>query len=227
MSQTVSITHYNIRTMVDDLDPEARAISTPRLAQLVDRKVRSLVGRVLQPLNTPTTIALVAGTFDYNLSTIPSSVRQLILNSNGLPLDRLSLPELNTIYAQDTAVAVARGTPRHYALFEIEGNVVRVRIGPTPVATDTVDVYYDYFPAFSPTDMSATIGLNEQMMNILEKSCAAECIVMMDDADLARRKLNRQMAALWSAEVERMIGDENWRHRMYESQETVDLCNPD
>lgn len=225
MSQTVSVTHFNIRVLIDDLDPEARAISTIRMTHLVDRKVRWITSRTFQPLATTTTISLVAGTFDYNLSRIPTSVRQLILNSDGVPLERLSLPELNATYRQDTAVPLGNGTPRHYALYELDGEIVRVRIGPTPAVADTVDVYYDAYPTFDADDMTTTIALNKSMLMALEKACAAECLLMMTKKDLARRKVNPAVAQAWMAEVEQAIADENWRHRMYESQERVDEVN--
>jgi hypothetical protein len=230
MSQIALTTHHNIRLLIDDLDRDTYAINPHRLSLIIRRKVQLLTARTFQPLVTPTTIALVAGTFDYTVTGTPNSIRQLILNSDGTPLERLPLPELNAIYKQDTLGAAGRGTPRHFAMYELNTQVNKIRVGPTPSAADTLDIYYDIYPASNvgnPDTASSDVPFGDIMLAALEKSVAAECVLAMDDADRKRRKLSREYAGALAAEAEALIAAENWRQRMYEAQETVDLVNPD
>lgn len=224
MSQTGIVTHYNIRTMIDDLSRESYAISTPRMNLIVKREVQLLAARSILPIVSPTSIALTAGTYDYTITGTPQTIRQLILNSDGTELDRISLEEMNNLYKQDTNVAAGRATPRVYALYEINTQVCKVRLGPTPVANDSLDIYYEIAPAAAETALidgtsagvygsANDVPFPPLLLGALERMCAAHCVSVMDEADRARRKINPQAIGLWRDEADDMVRQSNWRAR--------------
>lgn len=227
MSQTALVTAMNIRILIDDVGADQRAINTLRLYALIQSRAQSLSARAFQhTVTTPTTINLVAGTYDYTVTGTPKSIRQVILNSTGGELLRLPFEEMVRRFKQDSAVAAGRGTPVYFSEYENTQTASgaygtaptrKIRFGPTPIATDAADVYYTIMPAPSVGNTlagSSEIPFSPLLLKALEKAVAAECVAMMDDADLARRKLHRGMAQAWRAESDQIVREENWRQRL-------------
>lgn len=213
MSQTTAVTHQNIRRLIDDLNPEQYAISSYRMGTIVSSQVQNLASRTFQPrVAPPETVALVAGTFDYTLTLANNFVHQLMLDSNGWELEKLSFEELNAYYRQDTNSPVGRSTPCHYAPFETNAQVHRIRVAPTPASSDTLNVYRNVLPAATAGE-STDVPFSNVMLRTLEKACAIQCIGVMNPDDRERRKISPEVMNLWREDVENGVRSENWRQR--------------
>src|SRR6185503_5296046 len=106
----------------------------------------ALAARTYQPLNAspPTQLTLSAGTYDYTTSLANLAIRQVMRKSDGGEVFRIPLEELNARYRQDTDVPVDRSAyVIHYALYETNTQLTRLRVGPTPSATATLLLYKD------------------------------------------------------------------------------------
>lgn len=212
MSATRAITELRIRRLLDDLDPDAYAISSVRMHDLLDIEMQLLASRAVLSMEATVTITLVAGTYDYTISGILSNLRQAVLNSNGFPLTPLPLEELNATYFQGTAQAVGRSTPRYYALFETSAQASKMRVAPTPVAADTINLFYSVVPtALSDT---TNIPFSAPLVRVLELSCATSALSMMSPEDRQQRMLGPEAAGRWAQMAEQGLRDENWRQRV-------------
>lgn len=213
MSATRSVTEANIRLLIDDSNPDDYAISSVRLHQVVQGEMQLIGSRMALPMEAVTSVSLVAGTYDYTLTGIVADVRQVMLDSNGRALDPLTLEEMNRNYYQDTTPGTGRGTPRYYALYETSAQLSRMRVAPTPNASDTLKLYHGLIPAALSAD-SSTIPFSAPLLRVLERSAAAECVAMMSPEDRAKRMIGIESLTLWREMAEQGFRDENWRLRI-------------
>jgi hypothetical protein len=236
MSQSVTQTHYNVRLLIDDVDADQYAISIPKMSVIIAKAVQLIAVRSYQSLSAaPTSLALVAGTTDYSLAASPTAIRQVILNSDGVPLDRIPLEQLNEMFRQDTAVSAGRGIPRYYAVYDVNNpasgadTTCKIRVGPTPSAADSLKIYYDLIPTRNTgnyiENAAAVIPFSPPLVSAVESTAAAECVASMDDDDIKRRKISRGYAQVLLQNAERMILESNFRQRMMEAQDEVDEVN--
>jgi len=217
MSQTAAETALNVRRMIDDLDKDDYAISSLRMANIISGAVQALAARTHQPINAspPTTIVLSNGVFDYTISLANIAIRQILLASNGRDLVRIPLEELNARYRQDTSVpAASTSFPTHYALYETNTQLTRIRVGPTPDASaGTLLVYRDVLPASTSGDTSS-IPFGNLMCQAVEASAAAECVLSMVPEERAKRMISQDVVQLWLKGVDDAVKAENVRQRM-------------
>jgi hypothetical protein len=212
MSQTRAITEMNVRYLIDDLDPEDYAISSVRMHQYLQGQMHLLASRMVLPMEAVTSVAVVAGTYDYTLTGTVGDIRQIQWNATGGELEPMLFEELNAEFKQDTAVVYSSGTPRAYAPFETSAQASKIRVAPTPAATGTLKVYYGIIPAALTAD-SSVIPFSAPMLRILERLVASECVSVMSPEDRKRRMLGTEVVAFWARMVEHGISDENFRMR--------------
>jgi hypothetical protein len=236
MSQGARKTHFNVRLLIDDTDREQYAISVFKLSAILNRTIQLVATRTYQSLSAaPTSLSLVAGTVDYSLVGAPTSIRQIVLNSDGIELEKIDLATLNDMFRQDASGASAsRGIPRFFALYETNSAVAgtettcKIRVGPTPSAADTLRIYYDLLPNRDSGDWltgPGAIPLSPPLISAVENLTASSCLMSMDDDDLKRRKISRGYAQILERDAEKMIAEHNFRQRMLEAQDTVDEVN--
>lgn len=209
MSQTRSVTSYNIRLLIDDLDPDDYAISSVRMNQYIQGQMHLLGNRMVLPMEAVTSVAVTGGTYDYTLTGTAGDVRQVFWNSTGQELDRLSFEDIVSQFLQDTSVS-STGTPAYYSLYETSAQASKLRLAPTPAASGTLKIYYGIIPAALTTDAS-TIPFSAPMLRVLEKMVARECLGIMGPDDLKRRMISKDVIPLWTQQIEQGISYENFR----------------
>ena len=212
MSQTRLVTEQNVRYLIDDLDPDDYAISSVRMHQYLQGQMQLLGGRMILPMEAVTSVAVVAGTYDYTLTGTVGDVRQVLWNANGLVLEPLSFDELNETFRQDTALNYTATVPMCWALYETSAQASKLRIAPTPAASGTLKVYYGVIPASLTAD-SSTIPFSAPMLRILERMVASECVTVMSPEDRKRRMIGTGVVAMWQRATEMGIANENFRMR--------------
>lgn len=224
MSQTAAVTALAIRRLIDDLDKSDYAISSVRLANIVQSKVQMLATRLIQPMvaSPPTTISVLVGVTDYTVLLTVAGIRLVTLKTLGYPLEPTSFEIITDMFRLDSDHPWEGTPPTHYAPYKTNTQLDRIRIGPKPTAALTLNVYKDTFPLDGAGDGSA-VPFSTLMLRALEKACALECVATMSAKDREKRMISTDVLKLWAAEVDQAIKDENWQQRMAGgSQERVD-----
>lgn len=226
MSKHAAAIHHSIRAWIDDLDRDAFAISTDRMDEVVKAGIQQIAARAFLQLETvPTTVTLSPGVYDYTMTRRSKSIHLILVESTGATLSPTSFDDLNQRYKQDTDMANESGTPCCFALFETASTsappvhglapVVKIRVAPTPTEADELNVYWTAHPdPDTGTYSSSTIvPLSPTLTAALEMACAAQCALLMDPADRARRKISPEVSAMWMSQANSMLREENMRYR--------------
>lgn len=212
MAATRVTVRRRIQELLGDTNPSERVVNTLKVEALINHHIVLLAARTIRNTETNLSIATASGTFDYTIhATLEAqAVDQVYLNSTGTELRYLTLAEIGVLYKQGTTGAAANATPVHYTIFENEAQVPKIRLGPTPNATDAVDLVLSVMPTL-PTADSTSILFPDVLMRGLEAAVAADCIDMMDDASLSALKLSRGAGASFRAQVEVAVAEHNAR----------------
>lgn len=228
MSVTRSRAVWRVREMLRDMDYSDSLASDYVYIDVVERNARSIAGRVFLPLLSVQSTSLTAGTYEYTLTdTQVQSITQVILNSNGQELVFVPWEQFNAHWKQDSATPVSSGTPTEYTWREIAStglgiNDAVIRVGATPSADDTIDIYRaNAVPSattpapsqqFTMTDSTA-IPFADDLMAGLYAACAGEIAATSAPEALAKRGLSPNCAGVWLAQVTPAIVTYNRRMR--------------
>ena len=214
MAQTRAVVRGRIQELLGDVNPSERVFGTFRYNEIIGRNVPMLAVRCMMPRETVVSLALTATTYDYTIaaSTDATGVSQVFLNSTGDELGFVPFEQFNAYYRQDTAEPRDSGTPREYTLSENTSNVTRIRIGPTPDASDTAKIHIERIPAALTAD-SSSIPFAEDLMRGLESLCAAEVVLVMSPEQRARLGLSPDSVSKWLGDADRVVHDYNVRQR--------------
>lgn len=203
MSDTRGAVKRRIRLRIDDMNPNDRAIDDERMDILIEDRMHLLAQEVgLGAVWTTTLVTLAASTWQY---TLPTSVQyervmDVVLRSLATPLDRVTHAEMTALRDGGTAT----GDPTHYALFEDSSQQVNIWVYPTPTQVDYLDGLRAQIPTTLSSDSSA-IPFSTPLLKALEKSVAAEAILLMDEESRAERKAVVDEVPNWKREVQRAI----------------------
>ena len=203
MSATLAQTRANVYEMLGDLNSDLRSIGVFRLNQAIEKHSQLVAGRTIRPRETISSVALVANTYDYSLSAEIMGVHQVFLNSNGFELGYLPFTDFNAFYRQETASPVG-GTPMQYTVWEGTNGALRIRVGPTPAAADTLKVHNGIVPVALSAD-STSIFCTRELLRAIECFAAAECVMLLSEDELAKLKTTRGYAAVLMDQAEQGI----------------------
>lgn len=227
MSATRSATEDIIRLLIDDHDRDDYAISSIRMAEIIQGQMQLLGAQTHLPMEAVTSVALLAGTYDYTLTGVVGDVRQVIDNATGMELTPVTLDELVSTYRQDTAVPQGSSNPPlYYAVLETSAQLSRIRVAPTPGASGTLKVYYGIVPASLSADAS-TIPFSAPLLRVLERSCAMECVASMSREDRAQRMISADVLSIWQNSVSEGLRAENLRLRVVGSGTQANVIETD
>lgn len=203
----------NIRSLIDDLDPERYAIKTTRMRQMIEAQMELIASRTFLPQESVTSVALLAGTYDYTLTGVVGDIRQLVDDATGVPLIEVPMEEMVVTYRQDSSQPAPRGKPLAFAVAERSDQAVRIRVGPTPISTGTLDLYYGVIPSGLTSDISL-IPFSEPLLRALERAVASQCVVAMSESDASRNMISADIVPVWRQMVDDAIREENMRLRI-------------
>lgn len=140
------------------------------LFTLVNDAVRELSAKT-KDYRSSATLALVAGTSDYTVSTaIASDVGEIFLIDTG---DRQIYPrDLDTLTEEKHWLSTEEGdvAPADPEYFAVISNGSTLRVVPTPVTSANVTVYYSVKVSaltFSTTNLALTIPLHDEYLDAL------------------------------------------------------------
>ena len=220
MSATRATVRGRIQEILGDVNPSERVVNQFRLDETIGRNMHLIAGRAMMPRDSVTSVALVASTYDYSLSASLTyqMVEQVLLDSTGREIAFVPFAQFNAYYRQDTAQPIGTGTPQEYTLYETTTNILKIRFGPTPSASDTAKVHAAAVPALLTAD-SSVIPFAHTLIRGLESACAAEIVLALSDEALGRLGLSRGVARKWSADAEGAIHDYNVRQRRMGAQQ--------
>jgi hypothetical protein len=203
----------NIRLLTNDVDPSAYAISDSNLHGMVSAGMQHMAARTFLPQEEVLTLTMVPGTYDYTLTGISGDIRRIIRNSDGVELGQMTMEQLNARYRQGSSNPAEADAPTDFAPFETSAQVSRIRVGPTPVVSDSLDVYYGVIPS-ALTDDASLIPFSEPLLRALERAVAARCVSAMSETDRKRRMISDAAIAQWLTMSDQAVREENLRMRI-------------
>lgn len=214
MSETRATVRGRVRELLGDVNPAERVVGQFRYDAVMDRQYQIIASRTLRAKEHDIAVTLIAGTYDYTVGTVgeTQSVEQVFLDADGVELQYLPLSVLNSRFRQDTTEPADRGTPRHYSTYDNTSQVVKIRVAPTPIDSGALSVVGSSNPVLGTSEGSAIL-FTEGLIRGLESACAAEIILMLDDAMLARLGLSRGAGVLFREQAEAAIREHNLRQR--------------
>ena len=212
MSATLATTRFNVQQLLGDNNPDRRSVGSVRLNEIIKANAHTIYGRIIKPRESITTQATVAGTYDYSLSGETSPVAQVFLNSTGAEMAFVPFEIFNARYRQETDDPMASGTPGEYTLWEGTNNALRIRIGPTPGAVDSLKIHRSLMPSFSsPPDDADNLNFASDLLRAIEFAAAADCASLLGEDELAILKLSPAAGAMWRAKSSQAVRDYNVR----------------
>ena len=206
----------NIRYLIDDLDKSNYAISSVRMVQMMNGAMQSIAGRTVIPFEDVYDIDLVAGTYDYSLSGIEGAIHNVWLAITGMDLERMTFDDMVAEFKQDTSNAYPQGRPRYYSLHETSGQLLKIRVAPTPntlASFDTLKVRHSLIPNALTVEASA-VPFSDTLLRAFERQVAAECVLAMSPDDRKKRMIGMEQVRDWLEMVEMGIREENFRQRV-------------
>lgn len=214
MAATRAVVRGRIQEILGDVNPSERVVGQFRYDEVIARNMHLIAARCVLPRDSVTSITLVANTYDYaaHATLQYQSITQALLNSTGRELNYVPMEQFNAYYRQDTAEPRESGEPREYTIYENTSNLVRVRFGPTPNASDTAKFHATSLPALLTAD-SSSIPFSNDLLRGLESACAAELVLALSPDALAKLGLDKSVAGAWTAQTERAIHDHNVRQQ--------------
>ena len=211
MALTVGEVRNRVKEVLGDMNPSDQVVGEYRYDEIVRGNVQVVASRANMPRNSPVSISLLAGTYDYAVSATLTyqSIAQVLLNSNGRELVFVPFEQFNAYYKQETAEPHGSGTPVEWTAYENTSGLTRMRFGPTPDESDTAKVHANSIPLLDP----ASISFSDDLVRALIYSCASEVLLMLNDEQRAKLGLDTKVAAKWAADVERAIHGYNVRQQ--------------
>lgn len=228
MADTLANVRGRVRYEIDDLKPSAYTVSTFRLNTIISRNSSLLGGKLIRsPEATPyVAVSLTQGTYDYRVGTATeehAAIRQVIRLSDGYVLEPTSLEYLVEQYRQDSSSAAGQGKPAFYAVWEdmtagSGGSTTRMRVAPTPDATETTLRAYRAEVVYAVTADTDYLPFGTEALRIVELMSAVDAVASMPPDERAQRKIDASIIAVWRDAIKDGIRNENFRRRVVNGQ---------
>lgn len=213
-----------VRFRTRDRDHKNQARSTPEIDQLTREKYLIRYAQ-LPPVHVATasafTISAGGDTFTVTLTGTTyadaGDVR-IRLRSDGSFLVKQSVEQIDA--TRNGHPSVSLGIPDRFCVWEDKVGVLNGRCWPGAKDAQICDLYRDEDADVltSATDLDAVaVILNDAGQTALAALVAAEIVESMTDEELAVKKLNRNVAKLWTQEAEKVFYLEACRRHDVES----------
>lgn len=171
MSDTLVLVRNRIQVLLRTTNPGNPPVDAIEIDDEINRVLQELaLDGLVGKTWTDSFITLVAGDYDYTLSTTSSSEYGAILSvrrhSDGQMLKRETPQVLEAMYNR---VLPDKGLPERYSLSEQTDQSVVLKVGPAPPTgtTETLDVMFEKLPGRVSVDAD-TIGLTRAGLAALE-----------------------------------------------------------
>lgn len=197
MSGTLGTSRNRVRVLIHDTLTGNLAVSDERLNQMID-SANLQVGNVLGYSDTWLTsaVTLVAGTTEYSFTAGEYQTLTILRRaSDKRMLRKQTMRDLEAL--RDGAATDTRGSVTDYALYETTGQLIKLRVYPTPSAADTLDAFVSTTVTALSADSDA-IPHSRGGVQALEYMVAAECVGSMTPEDLMDRHLSPATAAIYA-----------------------------
>ena len=218
MSQTLADVERRCRYHLRDRNPQAEAFSSPEYVHAIDANLRIVASQLLlgEALVTAL-VTLVPGTAAYTLTVSAQtvqSIRELKLQSSGMPVQIVAEPVFEAQRQGDTATNISRGDPLIAMFRESAAQLPEVVFWPTPAKADAVDGYRSLLPArffnagsgtLTALPENTTIPLDDEGFNALSYVTAADLFTRMTDAERARLRLAPNASDGWMSKAATLI----------------------
>lgn len=217
--------------MLRDMNTSDPIASDYTYDEAIDRHAFLLSSRAYMVPTAVQTVSLVASTYEYTMTGVQAqSISSAILNSTGRELVFVPWDEFNAYWRQDSAEPQSSGTPVEYSFREKATdpeNDLLIRFGPTPSATDAVDIFIAQLleqgatpaPAFLGTAGSTVIPFPDDLIRGLQLLVAAEIAGVASEDRLAKRGLSANAARVFASQAEPAIKSYNVRARRMSQQD--------
>lgn len=200
MSETLEVARYNIRTLIQDLNPGKPIFDSDLLNRIINDQAQFLAGEVgMGSVWVPAAVSLTAGNHAY---TLPSSieyrtVQAVRLTSQGWVLERCEPEQIKGWVSGQTIL----GPPTQFSLYEDDTQVVNLWTYPVPSVADTLDILRSQVPA-TITD-GAAIPFAAPLLRVLEHAVALALVSRASEDEMGRLGINPEVLKSWQFYVQR------------------------
>lgn len=210
MSATVITVRNRVIENLRDFDRAKPVYSVPEYDIAIKGGYQILAARMPWPhVYTASGLTLGPLSDTFTLATNLGSDIRIRVRSSKLFLRKVTTDEMDSIRAGVTSPDGA-AVPRYFAIWNAPataGTDIQGRVWPPAKDAEACDIYYSKIPtALSSIALDAdSVLFDESAVECLILKLSADLLDGMDDADVARLKINPKKSGLWRADMERTL----------------------
>lgn len=218
MSGTLGVTRQRVRLLLRDLDRGNYAFKTPEVDAEINGALTAMAARLrLGEQWSAGAVSLVPGTASYTLSGSQQygSVVKARLASVGWEVPLVTRTQFDEYREGQTAASPQTGQVQVATLYENPSQATIIEVWPTPVAADSLDLFYTLFPAALTAD-SSVIPFGALGLEALAHEVAARLASKSTPEVLAQLVLAPNAGQVFSIQAERLSHDARVRREKQE-----------